>query len=202
MQLNQFSASINPGQETSEGYVELKHKTQYKLNLGNSRGTRCDARVEIDGKHVGTWRIEQYRTITLERPAHDTGKFTFYEIDSPEAGKVGLTKGDPNMGLIKVTFTPEKEPDPIPPAPSSAFYREAQMDLMQAAPSPAASTPQRSRKAGGTGLSGQSQQQFSNAREIKYDLTQQTIINLRLVAIAQDEPRPLTPYSTPVPPPV
>ncbi|MGK7927526.1 MAG: hypothetical protein AB4290_20170 [Spirulina sp.] len=200
MQLNQFSVRITPGRETREGYVELEHNTQYQLNLGNLRPTRCDAKVEIDGKHVGTWRIERYRTITLERPAHDTGKFTFYELDTPEAHKIGLTEGDPNLGLIKVTFTPEREITPVPPAPSSNFSREAQM--WRSSASSSKGFAKKARKAGGTGLSGQSQQQFSNAQSIAYDLSQQTIINLRLVAIAKDEPRPLTPYSTPVPPPV
>ncbi|MCI5188919.1 MAG: hypothetical protein D3905_03765 [Candidatus Electrothrix sp. AS4_5] len=56
-------------------------------------------------------------------------------------------------------------------------------------------------EAGGTGLSGKSEQEFRTAQPIDYDETGFVQINLRLVC-ETDEPRPLTPVSTPIPPPL
>jgi hypothetical protein len=53
--------------------------------------------------------------------------------------------------------------------------------------------------AGGTGLSGKSEQEFHTVQPLDYDKTGFVQINLRLGCEA-DEPRPLTPVSTPVPP--
>ena len=107
MYLNQFSVRVIGGNEQSGGYVELPHGKKYSLSLRNGRDVRCDARVEIDGKDVGTFRIDASRTIRLERPAHDTGRFTFYKLGTAEAHQAGLEEGNPNLGLVKVTFTPE-----------------------------------------------------------------------------------------------
>jgi hypothetical protein len=187
MELNNFSLSISPGTELSGGYLQLEHNTQYNVVLANKRAMRCDAKLEIDGKHVGTWRLEEYDSIVLERPAHDTGRFTFYKLGSAEANKVGISQQDANIGLVKVTFTPEHQ---VETRSSPAVTR----GLMSEGTT-------RSFSAGGTGLSGESKQQFSNATAIDYDYSQATVIHLRLVARA-DEPRPLTPLSNPVPPPI
>jgi hypothetical protein len=62
------------------------------------------------------------------------------------------------------------------------------------------------RNAGGTGLSGRSDQKFGRAGAIDRDYGRQVIINLRLVAKPSDEPRPLravnSTVSNLVPPPV
>jgi len=107
MYLNDFSVRVPGGTETN-GYVELPHGRQYSLVLRNARrDVRCDAEVEIDGQHVGTWRIEANSHIRLERPAHDDGRFTFYAAGTKEAQQVNLNEGSSDLGLIKVTFTPE-----------------------------------------------------------------------------------------------
>nr|WP_063842307.1 hypothetical protein [Hassalia byssoidea] len=192
MELNNFSLSISPGTELSGGYVQLEHNTQYNVVLANKRAMRCDAKLEIDGKHVGTWRLEEYDSIVLERPAHDTGRFTFYKLGSAEASIAGISKEDANIGLVKVTFTPEHQVQTrtrtgysSPPVTRGTIEEGTT----------------RSFSAGGTGLSGESKQQFGNATAIDYDYSQATVIHLRLVARA-DEPRPLTPLSNPVPPPI
>ncbi|MCI5131036.1 MAG: hypothetical protein D3904_05810 [Candidatus Electrothrix sp. EH2] len=56
-------------------------------------------------------------------------------------------------------------------------------------------------EAGGTGLSGKSEQEFRTAESLDYDETGFVQINLRLVCKV-DQPRPLTPSSTPIPPPL
>lgn len=191
MELNNFSLSISPGTELSGGYLQLEHNTQYNVVLANKRAMRCDAKLEIDGKHVGTWRLEEYDSIVLERPAHDTGRFTFYKLGSAEAAKAGISQQDANIGLVKVTFTPEREVQPRGVNDVPNFLSQVTRG----------SGVTRSFSAGGTGLSGESKQQFGNATAIDYDYSQATVIHLRLVAYA-DEPRPLTPLSNPVPPPI
>lgn len=206
MYLNDFSVRVPEGNETSGGYVELAHNTQYNLVLNNNRNVRCDARVEIDGKHVGTWRIGNRDTLRLERPAHDDGHFTFYKVGTAEAGRIGLDTGDPNLGLVKVTFTPEKQQGPqvkeFHSYRSAGAHGVTVTDWAGDAPvAMAGVATYTSRSAGGTGLSGKSNQQFTSVHELDYDYSKQTVIHLRLVT-ASDEPRPLTSFSTPIPPSV
>ncbi len=215
MWLNQFSVRIPEGHEDSGGYVELPHNTPYTLVLRNNRNVRCDARVEVDGKHVGTGRIHANSIVRLERPVHDTGRFTFYKLDSPEAQQAQLNGGDPNLGLVKVTFTPDvfrsipvvqttytgswipKSPRPTIPSPPIEWqYRVSTM-----ADGSVTCYNASSRSAGGSGLSGQSGQHFHDAAHINYDYSQQTVIHLRLVC-KNGGARPLTSFSTPIPPTV
>lgn len=196
MYLNNFSLRIREGKELENGYVELIHNTQYRIVLENGKSVRCDVYLEIDGKHVGTWRLYPYQSITLERPAHDDGCFTFYQIGTTEASLAGLVKGDSKLGLIKAVFTPEL----ITQSAECTSGDFSEFDgLKQAARSRAAA----SHAPGGTGLSGKSEQHFITVGAMELDMSHRTEINLRLVAIkTSDQPRPLTSFSTPVPPPI
>jgi hypothetical protein len=182
MKLNDFEVVIPEGDETEVGHVCLKHGTQYSIKLRNhSERLLCNATVKIDGRSVGTWRVAQSEAITIERPLHDSGRFTFYQEGTPEAAKANIRLTDV-LGLISVIFIPEKrEDDPFIPR------------LSMAGPRPYA--------AGGTGLSGKSAQQFDEAEEIEIDDERAVTIHLRLVAI-QNEPRPLFALETAVPPAV
>jgi hypothetical protein len=216
MYLNGYSVRIPEGVEKSGGYVEMKHGTQYKLRLRNSNRERCDVYVEIDGKHVGTWRLNPHQSVLIERPAHDTGRFTFYELATREARKAGLVDG-PELGLVKVVFTPEKAVDyvftteragwryldPVPHWDNSSWegcsYFISTTD--NTAMSSAGGTTSCGHSPGGTGLSGESDQEFGWASSITHDFSRETTIHLRLVARkSKGGPRPLTSYSTPVPP--
>ena len=174
MKLKKFAVSIPEGKETQDGYVQLTHATQYTIQLHNGDIVRCDAEVYIDEQRVGIWRVDARSTVHLERPAHDTGRFTFYEVGTPESSKAGIRDGN-NTGRIRVLFKPEEITGP---------------KLCAAQP-----------KAGGTGLSGRSDQRFTSVEELDYDESGFVTINLRLVSVT-NEPRPLFPSSTPVPPPV
>jgi len=218
MYLNQFSARVKEGNERSAGYVEMVHGRKYTLKLRNDRNTRCDARVEVDGKHAGTFRIGCHQSINLERPANDTGCFTFYELGTPEAEKIGLVN-DCNLGLIKVTFTPELfvqyvkpivSVEPITPWVYNHSYPYVQwvnvnhssngLGPQCCGESPMPEMTTRScQSAGGTGLSGYSDQKFHDAARLQYDYSQETVIHLRLVP-ATDDPRPLVSHSSPIPP--
>jgi hypothetical protein len=176
MKLNQFSVTIAEGKEAADGYVYLKHCTQYTILLQNESNRRCDAEVYLDDRQVGIWRIDSHGSVRIERPVHDNGRFTFYEAHTPEAIQAGITENS-STGLIRVLFKPERIPNKV------AFSL-----LDRAAP-------------GGTGLSGYSEQEFTTVAALDYAPADFTTINLRLVAIFE-EPRPLFIHSTPVPPPV
>jgi hypothetical protein len=109
MYLNDYSVVIPEGSERPGGYVEMEHGKKYTLRLRNSNSTPCDAQVEIDGKHVGTWRLRPHWGFTLERPAHDDGCFTFYEVGTEAARKAGVDAYSADTGLVRVTFLPGKE---------------------------------------------------------------------------------------------
>jgi hypothetical protein len=221
--LNAYSIRIPGAHEDASGYVELRHGQQYVLVLHNGRQTRCDAHVEIDGKHVGTFRLGARTTLTLERPAHDNGRFTFYRLGSPEARAVQLSANDPNLGLVRVVFTPEliapatyvynvwTYPNTYQPSPytyATAGNPDAPIQTLTSGVSEVPVTYRTTRgitsgalrSAGGTGLSGHSAQHFHDAEVLTLDYSQQTTIHLRLVEVNHEGPRPLTAYSTPVPP--
>lgn len=210
MFLNNFSLRIVGGDEVPGGYVQMQHGQTYQLSLRNDHSTRCDAYVEIDGKHIGTWRIGSHDSILIERPAHDTGKFTFYQVGSSEAQQVGQSSvAHQDRGLVKVVFTPEKAY--APPsfahyvAPSAGYYTQYKSidddDVPQAAMSSNNTRAEKSVSSGVTGLSGHSNQTFSTVGALNYDMNRQTTIFLRLVVV-DNGPRPLTQYSTPIPPSV
>jgi hypothetical protein len=176
MKTNEFEVVIPEGREIGDGYVGMIHNTPYSLLLRNRLRVRCDAEVVIDGTPVGTWRINGNGEIRIERPVHDTGHFTFFEVGSREAITAGISSKSEN-GLISVTFKPEQEVKYSPP-------------ILASSPSP-----------GATGLSGESQQRFTDAPAIRHDMARIFTIHIRLVSKTQDI-RPLAPRSTPVPPPV
>lgn len=206
MYLNNFSVRIPEGAEVPGGYVELSHNTQYTLVLRNNRSVRCDAYVEIDGQHVGTWRLAANGGISLERPAHDTGRFTFYKVGSPEAQQAHLNSADPNLGMVSISFTPEQATRPLDTpggiVKDIAFAAQPSIHYTSTL-SGITGQSVTTRSAGGTGLSGQSGQRFHDVGPLNYDHSQQTVIHLRLVCKnGPSEPRPLTSFSTPIPPPV
>ena len=110
MYLNGYSVRIPEGSEKeASGYVEMEHDSQYTLQLRNSNTTRCDAEVNIDGKHVGTFRLDAHGSLRLERSADDERRFTFYLRDSDEGREVELTSvSKSELGLVQVVFKPER----------------------------------------------------------------------------------------------
>lgn len=197
MYLNQFSVRIPEGNEKS-GYVELNHNQRYTLVLRNSRNVRCDAKVEVDGNEIGVFRIAAHDNVALERSPINDGYFTFVDVHSVEAQQGGLNNCNPNLGLVKVTFTPEVEWKPTGQIKGLGDWREIQNLSCSAEPQ---SKSYRGSRSGGTVASGHSNQQFRNVGSLVLDSTQRTTINLRLV-LRDNSPtvRPLTQRETPVPP--
>lgn len=125
MNLDTFFVSILEGTETAGGYVEMQHAQQYTIQLGNrSYDRRCDAEVKIDGKVIGSFRLDKGRTITLERPLDDSGRFTFYKADTVDGAMAGAGNVNTNnRGLIEVTFKPEMYVAPVvQPKPAVPYY--------------------------------------------------------------------------------
>jgi len=175
MTTNEYEVIIPQGVARGNGYVEMRHNTQYSLRLKNNRRVKCDAEVSIDGIHIGTWRIKERGEIQIERPVHDTGCFTFFEVGTEEAKFAGISKNTQN-GLVSVTFKPEFESVNTSELPSRY-------------------------NAGATGLTGESKQKFVTVAKIDHDEARCFTIHLRLVAHIPDI-RPLAPRATPVPPPI
>lgn len=209
--------ACNPYIEDEQGYVHLRHGDIYEIALANDSREDCDVVIEIDGKEIGTWRLDAYCKGLIERGVGDTGRLTFYEIGSSEAQKVGLDSiARSDLGLVKVTFIPEKIIRREIPTVDTRSYSGAKGlierggDFRESFSSGSRCGGQsvnlNTRRAGGTGLSGRSNQKFGQAEAIDRDYDSQVVINLRLVAKPSDEPRPLravnSTVSNLVPPPV
>jgi hypothetical protein len=107
---------------------------------------------------------------------------TFYRLDSAEAQQAQLTKND-SLGLVSVEFKPAK----------LSMEDEIKVKFTRLG--------EATRSAGGTGLSGQSNQVFSSTTALDYDMANAFTINLRLIAEANVPAiEPLTPRATAVPP--
>ena len=154
-----YELCVPQGHHLESGHVRLEHRAFYTVRLSNSHSTRCDVRLSIDGKEIGTWRVPAKGVIELERPVNDTGRFTFYRLGSAGATAAGLTSTD-QMGLLTATFTPEM----VFEDPEIRFSRR-QGDVR-----------------GGTGLSGLSGQKFVNVESIRHDIRAAITIHARLVA--------------------
>lgn len=199
MKLGNYAVQIQGGLERDNGYVEMTHNTKYAILLSNDSELNCDAVVEIDGKQVGIWRVSSAKDIQIERPVHDTGLFTFYKLDSSESRKIGLVRND-NLGLISVLFKPEKPPIPVDfdlsmfDDENAEFDGDVEFDL-------SSFDDDDSYSAGGTGLSGKSEQKFIDVKALDYNESAFVQIHLRLIC-KEEAPRPLTPISTQIPPPL
>lgn len=215
MLLNQFSVRVSEGAE-QDGYVEMVHGQEYSLFLRNMNALPCDAEVEIDGKGVGAFRIWAHGSMVLEHPQNDQGRFTFAKLGTVEAAQGQLNANSPDLGLIKVTFTPGnvKQAKPLTNVrPQTDNWRASGGDAAYASASMGMSRGEEprsftldsapvgdQRSAGGTVLTGHSDQQFHDIEPLVYDYSRRTVIHLRLVSRgAASGARPLT-SSTPVPP--
>lgn len=180
MQYNSYEVKVLSNSESllevENGYVLITHGTVYYLEINNKSHRRCNVRVEIDGKLQGEWRLNAKQKGIVERPVDDRGCFTFYRKNSTEGNVIGLDNiEDKNdLGLIQVTFTPEK------------IQRLLDYDTLEVTRGGS-----RGYVAGGTGLSGYSNQEFGIADRMELDKDNAVVISLRLVEPKDTSPRPL-----------
>jgi hypothetical protein len=187
LRLGSYELCVPQGVHLNSGHVRLEHNLHYSLLMKNHGYLDCDAEVSIDGTTVGKWRIRGNTQIEIERPADDTGRFTFYMLGSGQAKKIGLSAND-NLGLVTVVFMPERPPPP-PPPPANYDSDDSGVRFSTARFSP---------HRGGTGLAGESAQKFNTVAPLDYDRSKFITIHLRLVC-GDGEPRPLRRSSTTVP---
>lgn len=102
-----FTTFIPTVERNGNTYYSLKHESEYSITMTNSNRTKCDASVFIDGENMGTWRVDPYSSITIDRPVSTARKFTFVKEKSSEAEMGGVSAGKSENGLVKVVFTPE-----------------------------------------------------------------------------------------------
>lgn len=212
MLLNDYSVRIVGGNEVAGGYVEMQHGQTFQIALRNNNGRRCDARVEMNGIEVGTWRLNAYSSANLTRPEEGDGNFTFYRVGSQESYLVQAQGGEQAAGLVVVTFTPEVHRVSSSWIATSATtsaasygsfsYTGAMKGISEDAYTLQGAFPAEQRSAGVIGQSGHSSQVYGTAENIEYDYSGRTVISLRLIAANDTGPRPLTQRSNPVPPPV
>lgn len=229
MRVANFSLLIPEGRERDCGHVEMAHGAVYRLRLCNhNHSLRCDAVIMVDGKDMGTYRIERHGEITLERSYYDSGRFTFFKTDSEEgqaAGAGGVGRDD--RGLIQVIFKPEKKavrPEKKAVRPVRQWRPWCLFDNIWRSPdihphlcsvSPKGLDETTARdlygmegdreertSAGVTGLTGHSSQGFYTVADLDYDPDGVVTINVRLVCIAAVRPLVAVPRSNPVPAPV
>lgn len=198
MYLNGYSVRITNGNEVDNGYVKMQHNAQYSVVLKNDHNLRCQARVVIDGKEIGTFRLDAYQNMTLERkPGGDHGKFTFFKEGTAEASQAQVASGNPNNGLVSVAFVPEKR---IDYNMKVAYASPITLDSVNYRGSSAGSFTASNFAPGGTGLTGHSNQEFVNVAELDLDHSGTTTINLRLVSDDTNGVRPLYGQSSVIPP--
>ena len=66
----------------------------------------CNLDVSIDGYDVGGWVVYGGQELTIERPAYEAKKFTFYRVKAAPK-EAGIESGRDENGLVKCVFTPE-----------------------------------------------------------------------------------------------
>jgi hypothetical protein len=103
--------SKNEYVQFSDGSFKLTHGTEYKVMLTNNHPScRANAKVYIDGKRVGHFRVETNSNIIIERPDDDkkARKLTFFDINSEEGRAGGLTRSS-ELGNIRIEIQKETE---------------------------------------------------------------------------------------------
>ena len=68
--------------------------------------TGCNLDVSIDGYDVGGWVVDGGQEFTIERPAYEAKKFTFYRAKTAPK-EAGIEPGQTENGIVKCVFTPE-----------------------------------------------------------------------------------------------
>ncbi|AHH01568.1 hypothetical protein pv_1 [Pithovirus sibericum] len=165
--------------ENGQHYVALKNGSEYQIRLENNHHSPADVSLEIEGEHVGKWRIPANDFIVVKRPAYIDRKFTFFRETSNQAYRAGITIGGESNGLVKATFYPKIE------YRYESLVRTSSPRKLSSAPTASRSSSLMSFSSGSTILGDQSEQRFGKTdslRENEINWDGVTTIYLRLVA--------------------
>lgn len=161
----------------SNGSFKLSHGTEYKVMLTNNHSScQANAKVYIDGKRMGHFRLKTNSHIMIERPDDDqkARKLTFFSINSEEGRAGGLVRSS-ELGKIKVEIQKERDPQVF----DSWGWSVDCVDRLYA------QTDTYDGDVGGTALGRASKQKFYTASQIEVE-PEVNILEARMVLI--DEP--------------
>lgn len=200
MKVDKYALEIIPGTEDDTGYVQMQHGQVYVIRIVNDDYHQADAEVFVDGNAVGVFRLPRKSSLDLEHPSTDSGRFTFYELMSREGSAAGI-RAHSDLGVVQAHFYPEKDREfflGTQPQSEPNPEREREIERMLYG-----DPPEDGYIAGGTGLSGASNQQFHSVSKIERDPDKHVVITLRLAGV-KSAPRPLNPtvVANAVPPPL
>jgi hypothetical protein len=189
-----------PDVRRDRDYFVLSHGSQYVIVIRNDNPERVSAEVNIDGTNQGTFVVNAYNSIRLERPSSVAQKFTFLLADSDDAKAAGISHGDTENGLIQIKCFREEQValfqakstgasleasfgsaasfrGDTRPGPSALDFNTTAASFRGSLDSRNASDSYRQ---GGTGLTGTSEQRF-NTTTFKSDPLTECTFYLRLV---------------------
>ena len=66
----------------------------------------CNLDISIDGYDIGGWVVDGGKELTIERPAYEAKRLTFYRVKTAPK-KAGIEPGRSENGVVKCVFTPE-----------------------------------------------------------------------------------------------
>lgn len=121
-----FKDDRSPTAETKDGYVSLVNGEKYRVRLNNQTNKECFCDLKIDGKSIGKFYIKANSKVEIERPENDSGRLTFYTVDSKEGKELQLSTeiSKSELGLITAEFVPIKpEPPRIRTNTNMALYK-------------------------------------------------------------------------------
>ncbi len=195
-----------PVTETKKGHAKMAHGELYKIRIKNETDTRAAIQFSVDGTPFDRKLvIPANSTADLETIPNTGKRLTFFAEGTDEAKQALLgSVSDDNLGVISATFEQERKFEPPPvdlyatrsfgPTTFGGGFRGASRGL----------------GAGGTGLSGYSNQTFGKTYFDTDTSKPPVTINVRLVHDPKRE-RPLDAHAIPgrvqpvenkVPPPV
>jgi len=138
----------------NDGAFALDHGQEYKIHIVNhDKNLKIDAVVDVDGKPVGTFRVNPSGIAEIERTVKVDRKLTFYATNSNE-GRMANLGFNSEAGTIVVTIS--SEANSSRKRPKKKLYHTDYVEC---------DGPE----AGGTGLGAHSNQRFEPAPSIKMD---------------------------------
>lgn len=203
-----FSFSIVGGQHTHDRYVKMRHGQKYSVNIQNNSSKRCQASLNIDGRHMGDFLVGPHSNIEIDRPVHSHKRFTFYRTDMSSSFTTGIIPGRHDNGLVEVTFIPERRKIKTQTSAYTSIFDADSCDLESASYCTNEIQPLGFRNSsyaeGGTALSGHSHQHFHTVGPIALDYSKQTTLSYRLVGydrpMYEDDIEPIYFRQRPPPP--
>lgn len=189
-------------------YYAVPHNSEYLVKMHNEGDLRVDATLKIDGIDMGTWRIEPYSSITIERPSNNNRKFTFVREGSWQGNMGGVAEGNFDNGLVEVTFIPEYRHSGHR-LPLSELDRGFFSDSLPITNNITQRANCKSYSTGGTVLGDDSFQRFTDASYLTKDYSKKVTKRVRLVV--EENRKPYAPlgshgheaddlYDDPIPP--